>query len=390
MITVEKALTLLEQNIFRTERTVIIPLEKALGHTLATAIVSPINMPPFRQSAMDGYAIASLQKEFSVIGEIKAGDIDMPSIKANEAVRIFTGAPVPDDARAVVMQEKTDVSDGLITLSEIPVAHANIRTVGEQIEQGEIALEKGTYLNAAGIGFLATLGITEVEVYQKPSISIIATGNELIPPGNVLKFGQIYESNSKALIAALQNFGFYDIEKTTVDDNFNTTIKVLETAIIQNDIVIISGGISVGDYDFVGKALNELKVAEIFYKVKQKPGKPLFFGKKENTLIFALPGNPAASLSCFYIYVLPALLKFSGHPAHHLPRTKARISSAYTKKGDRGQFLKAKVSNGTVTILDGQASSMLRSFALANALAYIPEDRFEIAKNQEIEIIQIP
>ena len=155
-------------------------------------------------------------------------------------------------------------------------------------------------------------------------------------------------------------------------------------------MVVITGGISVGDYDFVGKALLELDVNQIFYKVKQKPGKPLFFGKKDDTIIFALPGNPAAALSCSYIYVNTALQKMSGNLNYSLVKTKARSTLSYTKKGERAQFLKAIYQNNKVTILEGQSSAMLQTFALANALVYVPADLYNIDIDDEIEVICLP
>jgi molybdopterin molybdotransferase len=165
---------------------------------------------------------------------------------------------------------------------------------------------------------------------------------------------------------------------------------LLDEVISTSDVVLVSGGISVGDYDFVGKALEELGVTEFFYKVNQKPGKPLFFGKKEDKIIFALPGNPAASLSCFYVYVISALERLSGNVNFSFNRTQAFSTSNYIKKGNRGQFLKAIYKNGRVEILEGQNSSMLHTFALANALVYLPESAKSITKNDQVEVILLP
>ncbi|GAA4275488.1 molybdopterin molybdotransferase MoeA [Aquimarina mytili] len=391
MTSVEQALLLVDTYTKTTEKTTAITLSQSLGFVLAKDILSPINMPPFRQSAMDGYALGSIEeKTFSLVGEVQAGDDQNPNIIKGEAIRIFTGAPVPSGAKAVVMQEKVTIEGRNIVLDEFSTPDSNIRPEGEQIKKGEIALTKGTAITPAGIGYLATLGITHVEVYQKPSIAIIATGNELIPPGQDLKHGQIYESNSVMLSAALQASGFTDIECHKVEDNYEATRSLLQRVIEQYDVVLISGGISVGDYDFVGKALQDLKVEEVFYKVKQKPGKPLYFAKKNNTTIFALPGNPASSLSCFYIYALPTLNKISGLAAYKLKQSTRISNSTYSKKGQRSEFLKAIVKDQQVTILDGQASSMLRSFALSNALVYLPEETSEIKVGDPIQVIDLP
>ncbi len=391
MIHVEKALQLVDNHLTKTETYTTIPLAQALGCALAEDVISPIHMPPFRQSAMDGYALGSVaETNFTLIGEVKAGDNINPELHAGEAIRIFTGAPVPEGAKAVMMQEKTEKKENMLLLHEQAKPDANIRPMGEQIKKGEVALPKGTVITAAAVGYLATLGVIEVTVYQKPSIAIIATGNELIAPGQPLQHGQIYESNSIMLSTALAKTGFTHVDFFKIEDEYETTLSVLDQAITHYDVIVISGGISVGDYDFVGKALRNLEVEEVFYKVKQKPGKPLYFAKKQNTTIFALPGNPASSLSCFYVYVLPALHKISGYSQPQLQRSTVATNSAYTKKGERAEFLKALVTGDTVTLLDGQASSMLSSFALANALIYLPNDVKEIHIGDPVQVIYLP
>ena len=256
-------------------------VEKAGGYVLFKDIYSPINMPPFRQSAMDGYAL-NLHDDLSykLIGEVKAGDSHQLVLKKGEAVRIFTGAPVPDAANGIMIQEKVKSDGSFITIEhQISVEH-NIRPLGEQVKAGDIALKKGTKLTPAAIGYLISLGITTVSVFKKPSIAIVTTGNELIEAGQDLTYGKIYESNSKMLLSALYSLKYYDVSIHKVEDIYDKTVGTLNTVINNNDLVIITGGISVGDYDFVGKALKELEVEELFYKVKQKPGKPLFYGKK--------------------------------------------------------------------------------------------------------------
>ncbi|WP_025743874.1 molybdopterin molybdotransferase MoeA [Aquimarina pacifica] len=390
MISVEKALELTDTSIQKTNSIITIPISNALDHVLANDIASPIDMPPFRQSAMDGYALGSIEeKEFEYIGEIKAGDDLDPSIRKGQAIRIFTGAPVPSGAKSVIMQEKVNATRERILLQEHAIDNANIRPIGEQIKKGQIALPKETYITASGVGYLATLGLTHVDVYKKPSIAIIATGNELIPPGQSLKHGEIYESNSIMLASALNKNKFADVSCYKVEDEYSIVHSLIESTIEQYDVVLITGGISVGDYDFVGKALTAIGVEEIFYKVKQKPGKPLFFGKKQEKTIFALPGNPGSALSCFYMYVLPALFKISGKK-HTLNRITSISTSEYSKKGQRSEFLKAVVEGNEVTILDGQASSMLRSFALANALVYLPEDTTEVKIGDALQVILLP
>jgi len=390
MISVQKAHQYINKNCF-SNPVVIKKLSDAINFYLAESVISSINMPPFNQSAMDGYALHLHEdNNYLIVNEVKAGDHHTPILKKGEAVRIFTGAPVPETANAVIMQEKTTVTNNKLALITTILENTNIRPFGEQIKKGAIALKKGTKLTAAGIGYLASLGTTEVAVYKKPSIAIISTGNELITPGEKLGEGKIYESNSIMLQTALKSIHYTDSTVYKVKDDYNSTYDLLKKVINKHDLVLISGGISVGDYDFVGKALKEIEVEEIFYKVKQKPGKPLFFGKKENTLIFALPGNPAAALTCFYVYVQFALQKMIGKQIDHLTFDTAKSLSAFKKKGDRAQFLKAILTSDTISILEGQSSAMQQTFALANALVFLPQDINSVAIGDTVKLIKLP
>lgn len=391
MISVEEAINLVKNTAKPLLKETIKPVEKSGGYILFKDVNSPINMPPFRQSAMDGYALCLHDSlDYKLTNEVKAGDGHQPILKKGDAVRIFTGAPVPDTADAVMMQEKVKTEGDKISIEHHLAENHNIRPLGEQVKTGEIALKKGTKLTPAAIGYLTSLGITEVSVYKKPLIALITTGNELIKAGQSLTHGKIYESNSIMLQNALYNLKFYDITLHNVEDDYEKTKSKLQSVISENDLVIATGGISVGDYDFVGKALKELKTEELFYKVKQKPGKPLFFGKKDNTLIFALPGNPAAALSCFYVYVYIALQKMMDIADIELPRVTAKSKSNFIKKGDRPQFLKGIHNGDTVEILEGQNSSMLQTFALSNALVSVPETVSTININDDVEVILLP
>lgn len=369
----------------------VIDLNGTMDFVLAMDVVSEMDMPPFRQSAMDGYAVhIGDSNTYKVIDEIKAGDAKNTVLRPGEAVRIFTGAPVPDSANTVVMQEKVRVSDKVIVIDPPLNIDDNIRPKGEQIRAGAIALNKGTKINAAHIGFLSSLGVTEVTVYKKPIITIVITGNELVSPGQKLDFGEIYESNGAMLTAVLSGLGYKDTTLANVGDDYDHTQKVLQEAIKNSDVVLVTGGISVGDYDFVGQALKAIDVEEVFYKVNQKPGKPLYFGKKGQVSIFALPGNPAAALNCFYIYVYPLLRKREGANHTQLTRITMPLSADYSVKGSRDQFLKAKVARGEVQILGGQSSAMLSAFGDANALVYLPGTLAEVKKETLVETILLP
>ena len=389
MIPVAEALKCIEDTT-AVLKIITIPIAGATGYVLAEDVVSIINMPPFNQSAMDGYALhLHNHTQYTIIDEVKAGDAHQPVLQKGEAVRIFTGAPVPETANAVVMQEKVVASNTVIDLQTSVKPHDNIRPLGEQTQLGHVALTKGTTLTPAAIGYLTTLGFTKVKVYQHPKIAIVVTGNELAKPGTPLTYGKIYESNSFMLASAVESLGYAKPNVYTVKDNYNDTKNLLEQTINNNDLVLITGGISVGDYDFVGKALLELNTQQVFYKVKQKPGKPLFFGTNHHTKIFALPGNPAAALSCFYIYVNTALKRMSGLENFTLQTLQLKSATHFVKKGDRTQFLKAIYQNDRVKILEGQSSAMLQTFALANALVKMDENCSEIHIGDTVEVIPL-
>ena len=391
MIPVKEAIDLVRSTIRITKQTESLRIAKALGYVLASDVHSPIDMPPFRQSAMDGYAVKLDDVDrYNLIGEIKAGDPADYDLKKGEAVRIFTGAAVPDSSDTIVIQEHVERSSTQIHVLKPVHPDMNIRPRGEQVRKGELALKKGTKLNAAGIGYLSSLGIEIVEVFTKPKIALIITGNELQAPGQDLSPGKIYESNANMIKTALKHVGIEKLEILKVEDDYDSTLKTIEDAFAKNDIVMISGGISVGDYDFVGRALTDLGVNQVFYKVKQKPGKPLFFGEWNGKYAFALPGNPASSLSCFYMYVLPAIQICMGYTSYQPVQIQAISQSNFQKKGDRAQFLKAIYNNGYVSILEGQNSSMLHTFALANALVFVDEDTSSISVNDKVQLILLP
>ena len=389
MISVEQALKTIDENV-SVAKAIQMNLSKALGYVLAEDITSPMDMPPFPQSAMDGYAVKlNGTNTFNLVGEVKAGDGHEPQLNQGEAIRIFTGAPVTASADLVVRQEDCNVVENVLEVNPLPKTGANIRPKAEQTVSGDIALRKGQAINAAAIGYLATLGITEVSVFPKPKVAILVTGNELVAPGQELNYGQIYESNAIMLQSALTNYGIEQSDVYRVKDDYESTRDELSKMLSSYDVILCSGGISVGDYDFVGKALIELDVKEIFYKIKQKPGKPLFFGKKENALVFALPGNPAAALTCFNVYVIKALNLLTGKRPQGLVRIKKNITTDFSRKGDRAQFLKGSICGNEVAIMEGQSSAMLHTYALSNTLVFIPLEMTSVKKGEPVECILI-
>jgi molybdopterin molybdotransferase len=386
MISVQEAFSILQANL------PVLPqieysLFQARKHILAQSLTSPINMPPFRQSAMDGYALCLHNDlQYEIIGEVKAGDSHKIELLPGQAVKIFTGAAVPDSAQAMIQIEKVTANGTQLLVDELVLPETNVRPIGEQISTGDLALEKGTVLNAAAIGFLAGLGFTKVSVYQKPKVAIVVTGNELSKPGTPLEYGKVYESNGIMLQSALMDAHYDTVTLYEVNDDFENTKNKLQEALNANDVVLVSGGISVGDYDFVARALKELEVETLFYKVNQKPGKPLLAGKLNHKMVFALPGNPAACLTCFYVYVLPTLAILSGAKVNYQQAVLLSIAHDYEVRNTRSQFLKANIENEEAEILTHQNSSMLNTFSVASGLVYVPEGNYELKKGDKVEV----
>ena len=389
MIQVEQALSIIAANSTKMPiQKIAVP--KSLGYILAKTVYSPISMPPFRQSAMDGYAfIHSEKRQYDVVSISQAGDHSKIKLKEGETVRIFTGAFVPDNADTVVMQEHVMANENSILITNMPEQFLNVREKGEQINEGEIVFNANTLITPAAIGFLACLGISEIEVYKKPKAAILVTGNELVKPGKKLPKGKIYESNSVMLQTALQTIGIKKTKVYRVKDSLKATKKALKEILLKNDIVLISGGISVGDYDFVKEALLENGVEELFYKINQKPGKPMFFGSKNETLVFALPGNPASSLTNFYIYVCPAIKNRMGYSEINRPKLIRKVNENILNTSGKTLFLKALYDETHVAVLDSQSSAMLNTFATANSLLIVPDNVEMIKKGQFVTLLPI-
>jgi molybdopterin molybdotransferase len=376
--------------------TTTMPLPSACGYILGADLPAPSDLPLFDQSAMDGYAIAYMPgapvavQTFDCIGEIKAGDTDWPVIKPGQCLRIFTGALVPKEAGCVVMQEKTSRSGNDVQIQTADLIHGhNIRYQGTQITTGATAFRAGILITPGAIGAMASMGIASAPVQRRPAVSILVTGSELRQPGANLKPGEIYESNLKTLEAALSQCGIQNPTATIVGDDEAAIIAVLQPMLETSDLVLLTGGISVGDYDFAGTALRRLGVEEIFYKVSQKPGKPLFFGRINNAFVFALPGNPGSVLTCFYEYVWPAIRRMSGQTDIFLPTRQLPLKDGFANTGDRSVFLKCNIRDEQVVVLDKQGSDMLVSFGHADALVFIP-DHTTVAAGELVETHILP
>lgn len=393
MITVAEAKKIIEQNTLALPP-VTLSLQLAGGKILAEDVYAITDIPAFPQSSMDGYAFLfsgwQQNKKLIIEGEIAAGSNERIALDAGKAIRIFTGAPLPSGADTVAMQEKIKIqNEELFIEDELIQQGIYVRTKGSEIKMGELALEKYSLLSPAAIGFLAGIGITEVKVFPNPSISIIITGKELQQPGNRLEYGQVYESNSFTLTTALQQLHFNNIKIFRADDNLEILTGILEEALEKTDMVLLTGGISAGDYDFVLPAAENCGVTKLFHKIKQRPGKPLYFGKKDNKLVFGLPGNPSSVLTCFYVYVLTAL-SFLTKQKTGLRYIQAPLSKPLQKTARLTVFLKGLYNGTTVAVLDAQESYRLSSFAKANCLVKIDEDIMECNEGNMVEVYLLP
>lgn len=393
MISVHEAQQIILQNA-STKKTALIPLSEAAGLVVSSDITAHTDIPAFSQSSMDGYALKfeDRRQPLTIKGEMAAGASQPLAIETGEATRIFTGAPLPEGADTVVMQEKINIENGRLLISDEGLSLGlNVRPKGSEVKKGETAMAAGTYLSPAAIGFLAGIGHDRVEVFVPPVIAIIVTGNELQNPGRDLAFGQVYEANSFQLKAALQKTGITDIHVFTAGDHPEELMDVLQKALAMSDVVLLNGGVSVGDYDFVASAAEQCGIIQKFHKIKQKPGKPLFFGIKGEKLIFGLPGNPSSSLTCFYEYVLPALEQVTGLK-NSVKKKEAVAAHDYKKPAGLTHFLKAYYDeeHGEASPLYAQESYRLHSFAQANCFIVLPEESAGCVKGDKVEIHLLP
>ena len=393
MISVQEAKKIISENVSSPEPVTLL-LQESAGLMLAEDIYATTDIPAFPQSSMDGYAFSfegwKQHGKLKITGEVAAGSNEAFTLAPENAVRIFTGAAVPAGADTVIMQEKIKTQNGELIIEDETLQSGNsVRPKGSEIKAGVLALEKENILSPAAIGFLAGIGIAKVKTYPNPSISIIITGNELQQPGKLLQHGQVYESNSFALKAVLQQLHIENILVLFATDKPEIVTDTLKKALEQSDVVLLTGGISVGDYDFVLQATTECGVTKLFHKIKQRPGKPLYFGRKGNKLVFGLPGNPSSVLTCFYQYVIPALEKLSKREIG-LQTMKIPLAKTFQKNTGLTHFLKGFYNGKNAMPLDAQESYRLSSFAKANCLIQIDEDITSLKEGELVDVYLLP
>ena len=378
--------------------TQLVPIEEAGWRVLAHDLIAHENHPPFPASTMDGYAVlaADVSPWREVLGTQNAGNLIDAEVTDGYTVKIMTGAPIPRGADAVVKVENSAIIDDHVVITqEVITPGENIRPIGVDIEEGERLLSAGTVLGPAEIGLVAHMGINPVEVVQKPRVSVISTGDELVEPGQPLGPGQIRDSNSYSLMTALRGEGAEIVWRGKAPDERNALETLMRERITESDVVITSGGVSMGDLDLVKALLFELGTVH-FQRLMMKPGKPFNFATAGDTLIFGLPGNPVSALAGFELFLRPALGVLGGRGPIPRPRVQVILDEPLPPT-DRIEYVRGFVYVGEDCRLHGrgngpQGSSRLRSFAGVNALLIVPigEDRHEPGETLDALLLAAP
>jgi molybdopterin molybdotransferase len=374
-----------------------VAIGEACGRVLAEGVAAPFDLPPFANSAMDGYALCGdeLPKvgegRFRIAGEMRAGASAFVALARGECVRIMTGAPLPPGADTVVIRENTRREDDAVVIAAGERAGANVRPAGEDYRAGSPALPQGTRLDAAHVGVLAAFGRTTVQVACRPRVALFVTGDELMPPGQPLGFGQIHDSNRYSLAALLQDAGMQPVRQAHLPDAPAAIEAALREAGADCDLIVSSGGVSAGEADFLPAIVAAIGRVH-FRKVRMKPGMPLLCGEVGRALVFALPGNPVSTIATFLAFVRPALLALQGAPQAR--RWTARLAVPLHKRHERAEFQRARLrcEDGMLLVdpVEQQGSAMLRGVAEADVLVHLPEDLSHAAAGSVMEILPLP
>lgn len=383
MRTPEEAVSIILERAASAREREAVPLAEAAGRVLAREVRSDLDLPPFEKSAMDGYAVRSAEvsgeSRLRRIGESRAGEPWTAAVGPGECVAIYTGGALPPDCDAVVMIEKTRREDDQVVLTDDPTPGQHVCHRGEDIREGECVLSPGRRLAARDLSLLASVGCDPVQVWRRPRVSILTTGDELVPPSEKPGPGQIREGNTLHLAAMARAAGAVVRVAGVVPDDPLSLREAFAAALEKGDVLISTGGVSMGEYDFVGAALKDCGVEEVFHKVSIKPGKPVWFGALHDKLVFGLPGNPVSCLVGHEVFVRPALSKLGGAEASEwAPRiTRARWMGDPPRAIDRQQNLAVELAPGPDGVLEARpvrwkGSADLVGLSRAEALAIVP------------------
>jgi molybdopterin molybdotransferase len=373
-------------------------LSAALGRVAAESVVSPRAVPAAPNSAMDGYAVrhadlATVPVGLRIVAIEPAGTVVGAALEPGAAVKLFTGSVIPAGADTVVRVEDTDESEGTVVVRAAPALGANIRAAGEDIRPGRVVVEAGSVVGAADVGVLASVGRATVLVRQRPRVAIVSTGSELVELDETPGAGQVVNSNAYALAAAVHEAGGAPVVLPVVRDRPEEIRSALAQA-LRTDVLLTTGGVSVGDLDFVKESLDALGVERLFWGVAQKPGRPLTFGRAPaGTLVFGLPGNPVSALVCFYLYVRPALRRLQGHRRLHLPVVQATLTSPVSKARALTEFVRVRLTEGPDGLgavpLPSQSSGVLTSLSDGAGLLVGPAETSELEAGRRYPVIVV-
>lgn len=364
-----------------------VPLNRSYGRILAADLISTIEMPPFDKAAMDGYAVNTQDKagEFTVTGVVAAGDAPGRVIGTHEAMRIMTGAPVPDGADQVVIREVSKEKNGKVRFSSREAAR-NICKRGEDVKPGDLILPQGTRMGPAETASAAAIGQNLLQVFRVPRVGILVTGSEIVSPGKSLRPGQIFDSNSSSIQTHLRQMGVEAVFARRVSDDREDIRDALINALEASDLLILSGGVSMGDFDYVPEALKSLGVRLHFTRVAIKPGKPTVFGSHDNGFVFGSPGNPVSTFVVFEIMIKPFLYRMMGHSYRARIITVPMAATWRRKKVGRTAFLPARLESGRVVIPEYHGSAHIFALPGADGLVEVPAGVGEISAEEEVHV----
>lgn len=367
-------------------------LQDSLGCVLAKDIITPFPFPPIDRSAMDGFVIAKDDKntQFKLVGEIKAGDIYSKNIKKGETLKIMTGAMVPANADRVLMKEKVEYLDCDNVRVVIKEVRSNIRKRGSEIKKGKKLFSAGEVINAIVLANIAAAGINQVAVYQKPKVGVLVTGSELLKPGMKYQTGKIYDSNGPLLVSLLKSFGLEQVEEIRTKDSLLETKSKIKKLLAAKDVLFLSGGVSVGEHDYVAAALKENGCKIHFNKVAVKPGKPFTFATFKKKPIFAFPGNPVSVLTSYLFFALPALAKIMGQDFNFVTSTGLLSDNFKRRSAKRLEYYPVKkLNNGNLSIVNYQGSADLYSLSKADGLMVVPQGAKKINSGTKVKYVSL-